>query len=56
MAGSRFRDGSADMPVWGDVLRATQGHDDAIIKRRIEALVMHLMSIQTRKDGSVSRP
>jgi mono/diheme cytochrome c family protein len=48
--------GSADMPVWGDVLRATQGHDDAIIRRRIDALVMHLMSIQTRKGGGVSRP
>lgn len=38
--------GSAEMPVWGDVLRATQGSDEAIIARRIAALVMHIQSIQ----------
>jgi mono/diheme cytochrome c family protein len=40
--------GSTEMPVWGDVLRATQGSDDAIIAKRIAALVMHIQSIQTK--------
>jgi mono/diheme cytochrome c family protein len=40
--------GSSEMPVWGDGLRATQGHDEAIVHRRIEALVMHLQSIQVK--------
>jgi mono/diheme cytochrome c family protein len=40
--------GSSEMPVWGDALRATQGNDEAIIHRRIEALVMHLQAIQVR--------
>jgi mono/diheme cytochrome c family protein len=40
--------GNREMPVWGDVLRATEGHDDAIIKRRIDALVMHIESLQAR--------
>lgn len=39
--------GSPEMPVWGDVLRVTEGHDDAIIKKRIDALVMYLESIQS---------
>ena len=37
--------GSTEMPVWGDVLRATQGSDDGIIAKRIAALVMHIQSI-----------
>jgi mono/diheme cytochrome c family protein len=40
--------GSSEMPVWGDVLRRTEGNDEAIIHRRIEALVMHLQSIQVK--------
>ena len=40
--------GSTEMPVWGDVLRVTQGSDDAIIAKRIAALVMHIQSIQTK--------
>ena len=40
--------GSAEMPVWGDVLKVTEGHDDAIVKRRIDALVMHLESLQVK--------
>ena len=40
--------GSADMPVWGDVLKATEGHDGAIIKKRIDALVLHLEAIQKK--------
>ena len=40
--------GSSEMPVWGDALRATEGHDEAIVHRRIEALVMHLQSIQVK--------
>jgi mono/diheme cytochrome c family protein len=38
--------GRQDMPVWGDVLRVTEGNDDRTIKRRIDALVTHLESIQ----------
>lgn len=38
--------GRQDMPVWGDVLRVTEGNDDRTIKRRIDALVEHLESIQ----------
>ena len=40
--------GSADMPIWGDVLKATEGHDDAIIKKRIDSLVAHLESLQRK--------
>jgi mono/diheme cytochrome c family protein len=40
--------GPAEMPVWGDVLKATEGHDDAIIKKRIDALVVHVESLQGR--------
>jgi mono/diheme cytochrome c family protein len=38
--------GRQDMPVWGDVLRVTEGHDQATIRKRIDALVKHLESIQ----------
>lgn len=40
--------GSADMPIWGDVLKVTEGHDEAIVKKRIDALVVHLESIQRK--------
>ena len=34
------------MPVWGDVLRVTEGHDERTIAARIEALVTYLESLQ----------
>lgn len=40
--------GSADMPIWGDVLKVTEGHDDAIVKKRIDAIVVHLESLQRK--------
>ena len=40
--------GSTDMPIWGDVLKVTEGHDDAIIRKRIEALVAHVESLQQK--------
>ena len=40
--------GSREMPVWGDVLRSTEGQDDATIKRRIDALVQYLQSLQAK--------
>lgn len=40
--------GSADMPVWGDVLKVTEGNDEAIVKRRIDALVRHIESLQQK--------
>lgn len=40
--------GSADMPIWGDVLKITEGHDDAIVKKRIDALVAHVESLQRK--------
>jgi mono/diheme cytochrome c family protein len=36
----------ANMPVWGDALRLTQGPSEAIVRRRIEALVRHIESLQ----------
>lgn len=40
--------GSREMPVWGDVLRASEGDDEAIIRKRIDALVKHLEPIQSK--------
>ena len=40
--------GSTDMPIWGDVLKATEGHDEAIVKKRIDALVAHIESLQRK--------
>jgi mono/diheme cytochrome c family protein len=40
--------GSADMPVWGDVLKRTEGSDEAIIKKRIDGLVLYLESLQRK--------
>jgi mono/diheme cytochrome c family protein len=40
--------GSTDMPIWGDALKATEGHDDAIVKKRIDAIVAHLESLQRK--------
>ena len=38
--------GRGEMPVWGDVLRVTEGHDERTIAARIEALVTYLESLQ----------
>jgi mono/diheme cytochrome c family protein len=40
--------GPSGMPIWGDALRRTQGQDDAIVRRRIDALVQHVESLQAR--------
>lgn len=40
--------GGTEMPVWGDVLRATEGHDEALVKRRIDALVLYVESRQAK--------
>jgi mono/diheme cytochrome c family protein len=40
--------GSTDMPIWGDVLKVTEGNDDAIVKKRIDALVSHLEALQEK--------
>ena len=40
--------GSTDMPIWGDVLKVTEGHDEGIITKRIDALVRHLESLQQK--------
>jgi hypothetical protein len=36
------------MPVWGDVLKRTEGSDEAIIKKRIDGLVLYLESLQRK--------
>jgi mono/diheme cytochrome c family protein len=38
--------GRGEMPVWGDVLRITEGQDERTIAARIAALVTHLESLQ----------
>lgn len=40
--------GPSGMPIWGDALRRTQGQDEAIIRRRIDALVRHIETLQVR--------
>jgi mono/diheme cytochrome c family protein len=40
--------GLADMPVWGDVLKRTEGQNEGQVKKRIDALVAYLESIQTK--------
>lgn len=40
--------GQSDMPVWGDVLMRTEGQDEALVKKRINALVAYLESIQAK--------
>lgn len=41
--------GPSGMPIWGDALRRTQGQDELIVRRRIDALVLHIESLQPRK-------
>lgn len=40
--------GARQMPVWGDVLQVTEGQNETVIRKRIEALVSHLESIQSK--------
>jgi mono/diheme cytochrome c family protein len=40
--------GLADMPVWGDVFKRTEGQNEALVKKRIDALVAYLESIQAK--------
>ena len=42
--------GRTEMPVWGDVFRSTEG-DEATARKRIDALVRYLESIQQRPGG-----
>ena len=38
--------GPGDMPIWGDVLKATEGRDEATITKRIGALVAYIERLQ----------
>lgn len=40
--------GPGEMPIWGDVLKATEGRDEATIAKRIAALVAYVESIQVK--------
>jgi mono/diheme cytochrome c family protein len=40
--------GSGEMPVWGDALRVTEGQDEAIVRRRITALVQQIEIMQKK--------
>ena len=40
--------GRREMPVWGDVLRITEGHDERIVAARLDALVTYIESMQRR--------
>ena len=40
--------GPGDMPIWGNVLKATEGRDEATITKRIGALVAYIESIQVK--------
>jgi mono/diheme cytochrome c family protein len=39
--------GSAEMPVWGDVLKRTEGQNETVVRSRLAALVSHLESLQS---------
>jgi len=41
--------GPGNMPIWGDLLKATEGRDEATITKRIGALVAYIESLQVRK-------
>lgn len=44
--------GDTDMPVWGDAFKSSrQGFSEDSVKRRIDALVEHLESIQAKKEA-----
>ena len=38
--------GSSDMPVWGPLFAAVDGHDEALVNMRISNLVHYLESLQ----------
>jgi len=38
--------GPGQMPVWGDVLKVTEGQSEAVVAQRIAALVRYLESLQ----------
>ena len=38
--------GPAQMPIWGDVFKVTEGQDEAVTKKRINSLVAYLETIQ----------
>lgn len=40
--------GPGQMPIWGDVLKVTEGQDEAVIRKRINALVSYLETIQRK--------
>jgi mono/diheme cytochrome c family protein len=40
--------GRREMPIWGDVLKITEGQSEAVIRKRITALVAYLESLQTK--------
>jgi mono/diheme cytochrome c family protein len=40
--------GSTEMPVWGPLLAAVSGHDDAIVSMRITNLVRYIESLQEK--------
>lgn len=42
--------GPGDMPIWGNVLKATEGRDETTIRKRIEAFVDYIESIQAPRD------
>jgi mono/diheme cytochrome c family protein len=40
--------GPAQMPVWGDVLKVTEGQNEGVIKKRIDSLVAYLETFQRK--------
>jgi mono/diheme cytochrome c family protein len=43
-----LRPHGSDMPVWGDVLKTTEGQDERVISQRIDALASHIESLQVK--------
>jgi mono/diheme cytochrome c family protein len=40
--------GPGEMPIWGDVLKITEGQSEAVVARRIFALVTYVESLQAK--------
>jgi mono/diheme cytochrome c family protein len=40
--------GGSEMPVWGNVLKATEGQDERVITQRLDAIAAHLETIQMK--------
>jgi mono/diheme cytochrome c family protein len=38
----------AEMPVWGNTLKVTEGQHERVIGQRLEALASHLQAIQVK--------